>query len=872
MSHDPPESTELSKLRDRAETSPRLPSDVLPETSVEGIEKQVHELQSRQIELEIQNEELRQAWMKTGVLNENGHGVAVVSIGRDITECRRAEEAVRESEERFRSIFEHSTIGMYRTTPDGRIVMANPALISMLGYSSFEELARLNLEEEGYAPNHPRSAFKQRIESEGRVTGLEAAWVASDGSTLFVRESARAVRDADGNTLYYEGTVEDVSDRKKVEDVLRRYRKIFECSRDGIVVVDNAGRVLDANEALCKMLGYSLDELRGMKDFHQITPERWREWEAQEIVKNRLLRRGYSDVYEKEYVGKDGNVFPVELQSYAVFGEDGSPLYLWGLVRDITDRKVVDEEIKKFRTVSDRAVHGNAIVDLQGNLIYTNDYFARVHGYISDELIGRSLSAFHNEKQMETVHQIHEYLMKEGSYGPIEVWHTHKDGTEFPMLMSGIVIRDVSGKSEYVATSAIDITERKRAEEELARAKEAAEAANRAKSTFLANMSHEIRTPMTAIMGFSSLLMSVDYPSGERREYLQTIHRNAENLLALINDILDVSKIEAEKIELEPSECSPRQIVEDVRSLVQVQAGKNNLRLDADFASPLPKTIRTDPTRLRQILVNLVGNAIKFTETGGVKIRVRLVRAQHAPPRLEFEVTDTGIGMSEEEIGRLFQPFTQADPSNTRRFGGTGLGLHISKKLAEMLGGRIEVRSEPGVGSSFTLTVDPGPLENVAVEAPTRAACKEEKSIATRHKRKLNGRILFTEDVEEVRTLVGLYLERTGLDVDSAENGRIALEMASASRAEGRPYDLILMDIQMPELDGHEVTRRLRRDGWEGPILALTACAMTGDRERCLEAGCDDYIPKPMTDEELFGAVARHLDMAIHVPAASAGT
>ncbi len=283
----------------------------------------------------------------------------------------------------------------------------------------------------------------------------------------------------------------------------------------------------------------------------------------------------------------------------------------------------------------------------------------------------------------------------------------------------------------------------------------------------------------------------------------------------------------------------------------------------------MPKTIRTDPLRLRQILVNLVGNAIKFTQRGGVKIRVRLVQPEDAPAKMQFEIADTGIGMSEEAISCLFRPFTQADMSHTRRFGGTGLGLHISQKLAKLLGGQVEVQSEPGVGSTFTLTIDPGPLEDVEMEIPSPTLAKEEKPAKAGQIQKLCGRILLAEDMEAVQTLVRMNLERLGLEVEFAENGQIAIEKASTSTTEGRPYDLILMDIQMPEMDGFDATRRLRQDGWRGPIIALTAHAMTGDREKCLEAGCDDYISKPMTGAELFSTIARHLDKA--TPGLSAG-
>jgi signal transduction histidine kinase/CheY-like chemotaxis protein/HPt (histidine-containing phosphotransfer) domain-containing protein len=389
----------------------------------------------------------------------------------------------------------------------------------------------------------------------------------------------------------------------------------------------------------------------------------------------------------------------------------------------------------------------------------------------------------------------------------------------------------------------------------------AAEEASRAKSEFLANMSHEIRTPMTAVVGYADLLLDVELTPSERVDYVQTIRRNGEHLLAILDDILDLSKIEAGKMSVEATACSPHQVVVDVASLMRLRALEKGLSFDVRYLGRVPRMIQSDTTRVRQILMNLVGNAVKFTASGGIRILVRFDDTNPEASRLLFSVEDTGIGLSEPQVQALFQPFVQADGSTTRKFGGSGLGLAISRRLAQMLGGDISVSSELGRGSTFTLAVATGALEGVElVDDWTESTIPDQPNAAPPRRLPAGCRILLAEDGADNQLLISTVLRKAGAEVVVAENGKIAMERVLAAVTGGEPFDLVLMDMQMPELDGYGATAQLRSRGYSGQIVALTAHAMAGDRERCIGAGCDDYLTKPIDRAHLIGKIAERIE------------
>ncbi|MCA9213837.1 MAG: response regulator [Planctomycetales bacterium] len=389
---------------------------------------------------------------------------------------------------------------------------------------------------------------------------------------------------------------------------------------------------------------------------------------------------------------------------------------------------------------------------------------------------------------------------------------------------------------------------------ELREAVEEARNANEAKSNFLANMSHEIRTPMTAVLGFADLLAESELDRETLREFLAAIRRNGEHLLAIINDILDVTKIEVGKIEIESISCSPHDLIQELIALFHPRASEKQIDLSMTYRNAVPLTIKTDPTRLRQILGNLIANAIKFTEVGEVRVTVEFDETRG---KLICEVADSGCGIPHENFEKIFQPFTQSDETMTRKFGGTGLGLTISKQLAALLGGDIEFDSKVGVGTKFIVSIDAGDVENVPryqdiSNNTTSQSRSKEPEIDT----PLAGlRVLLVEDGFDNQRFISFVLTRGGASVEVADNGAVGMECAMLAWKEGRPFDVVLMDLQMPVMDGYTTTRVLREQEYPFPIVALTAHAMSHEHNRCIEIGCDAYATKPIIVDKLFETI-----------------
>lgn len=530
--------------------------------------------------------------------------------------------------------------------------------------------------------------------------------------------------------------------------------------------------------------------------------------------------------------------------------------YLGRMLKQLDPSRAVPERV---RAALDNLAEGLLVMDTEGHIVLANQAFADLQGCEQTQLTGKAADTLAWEDAQGKKPGVGTYpwqlALQTGT--PTRnslLWFTGTDGKRrtFMTNCSPILV----GKGEYggVMVSLDDVTLLEEKEIELRKSQQEAENANQAKSDFLANMSHEIRSPMNAILGFTELLRRGQAKNEtEYRHHLDIVHASGTHLLGLINDILDLSKVEAGHLEIEHIACSPYRIAYEVVQAQGAKAAEKGIAIELDCPGSMPESIATDPARLRQILTNLIGNAIKFTEKGGVKLTLLFV-PNRPVAQLRIKVSDSGIGIAADKIERVFEPFVQAEGSITRRFGGTGLGLTISRRFARAMGGDIVANSNPGMGSTFTVTLPAGSIEQLKLLTPEALSSQQSvEPITTDASWKLpNARVLIVDDGEENRELVRLVLEEAGALTEQAENGRVAVEKALT-----RQYDLILMDLQMPEMDGETATRLLRSRGLDTPIVALTAHAMKGYEENLLAAGFTAYLTKPIDLDTLMSTVAR---------------
>jgi PAS domain S-box-containing protein len=831
----------------------------------------------------------------------DGEDVTRTPIGisdgaRDMTSRRQAEEVLLKAGALQNAIFNSANFSSIATDAKGVIQIFNVGAERMLGYTAAEVMNKITpadisdpqeviarakaLSVELGTPITPGFEALVFKASRGIEDIYELTYIRQDGSRFPAVVSVTALRDAQEAIIGYLLIGTDNTARKQAEEALLKagalQRAIFNSANFSSIATDAKGVIQIFNVGAERMLGYTAAEV-----MNKITPADISD--PQEVIARAKAlsvelgtpitpgfealvfkaSRGIEDIYELTYFRKDGSRFPAVVSVTALRDAQDAIIGYLLIGTDNTARKLVEAEQKKLdqrlrdqqfytRSLIESNIDALAATDPSGIITDVNKQMEALTGCTRDELIGAPFKSYFTDP--ERAEAGIKLVLSEKKVTDYELTACAIDGKQTVVSYNATTFYDRSRTLQGVFAAARDVTERKRVEAELQQAKAAAESASQTKSDFLASMSHEIRTPMNAIVGIADLLAKTPL-SPEQDRYVQIFRRAGDNLLHLINDILDLSKVEASQLELERTGFSLNDLLEKVTEMAAIRAHEKGLALVCEIAPHVPTDLIGDPTRLRQVLLNLLGNAIKFTESGEVALRVTPDADASVPGALRFTISDTGIGIPGEKLVAVFERFTQADSSTTRGYGGSGLGLTISKRLVELMGGTISVESRVGKGSVFSFAV---PLEIWAgarrwPDAPAGAGPEAARPALD---------ILLVEDSPDNRTITLAYLQDTPYRVEIAENGAVACEKFIAGH-----YDLVLMDRQMPVMDGLAATRAMRE--WEQanhrtptPIIALTASALKGDQEMCMAAGCTAYLTKPIKQEALLQAIKEHSTVA----------
>ncbi|MGE3913765.1 MAG: PAS domain S-box protein, partial [Chloroflexota bacterium] len=719
----------------------------------------------------------------------------------------------------------------------------------------------------------------------------------ADGSPCWVLSRGRVIERAeDGSPLRMIGTQRDMTANRAAEEQLRLQAAALDHAANAVMIVDRAGKIVWVNPAFTTLTGYSAEEAIGQTpamlhaDGHA---------GASEPSMRALLAEGRVWHGELQVRRKDGTVFTDETMVTPVRDERGEITHYIGIKQDISNRKAAEAHLAASRDflqhVLDAVADPVFVKDDQYRWLLGNAAYWDFHKLSPGWMLGKTVYDLCPPALADSFTSQDALVMRTGETSETQETINDGLGRTRTVLTKKSRLTDADGRSVLVGIVR-DITERQRAEEDLARANReleaaaerarelavAASAADRAKSEFLAAMSHEIRTPMNGVIGMISLLLDTSL-TAEQHEYAETIRASAEALLIIVNDILDFSKIEAGRLAIESQPFTLPDLMHEVADLLGPEARRRRLALTVQIDPALPVEVTGDAGRVRQVLLNLAANALKFTPSGQVTLTASCAQRGDMPAQIVIAVEDTGIGIAPEQLGRLFERFSQADASTTRKYGGTGLGLAISRQLVELMGGVIGVQSQPGKGSRFWFSVPLQPCRPEAASLPDTAPANAEYTAsshtasphaasppqgdtATPRPREQDAsgqpRILLVEDNRVNQRVATRMIERLGLAVDVASNGREALTAVGQ-----RQYDLVLMDCQMPELDGYAATAAIRATETPAsrrlPIVAMTAAAMQGDRERCMAAGMDDYLSKPISRGSLEAALSRWLGASL---------
>ncbi len=771
------------------------------------------------------------------IRNERGEIVGAVETAFEITKRKKAEEEkLEESEERYRGIFEQAVDGIFLVDGTGNIKDCNPAACSMLGYQT-EELLEKRFTDLNPADDLAEQPFYGDAVPGGKHVCIERELLRKDGTRRIMEESFVELHSGDILIM-----LRDITDRKQMEFDLVKERRLLQTIVDNIPVMithyDPDSNMLYLNKQFEQTVGWSTEEVQHIDMLEKVYPDpdyRRQVWE--------YMQKATSEWKEFCVQSKQGDIIESEWSNILL--ENGTQV---GIGIDIRERKRAETELQKnqakLQTLIDQISEMLFLHDFEGNILDVNQRAVDQSGYSREELLSMrvpDLDPDYRERE------------KDGSFWENTEWnqscifearHQRKDGTIFPaeVTLSKITLGGVS----YVMALALDISERKNSEALLIQAKEQAEVANRTKSEFLANMSHEIRTPLNGIKGMIELANRKAERPEQAREYLELAAQSTDHLISIINDVIDLSKIEAGHIQLNRQPFSLRDVLKATFYPLRIAAVNKELGFEVQVAPDVPDSLAGDANRFRQVLENIVGNAIKFTHSGEVSIALSLAEDLEDRVRILCTVTDTGIGIPSADVEAIFDNFGQSSPAIQAKYGGSGLGLALCKHYLEMMDGHIWCSSREGEGSTFSFTLVLETDHAVGADSPSQEADSSQPAPGTRALK-----ILVADDSRMNQMFTAEILRDMGHEVVIAEDGQKALEALARDR-----FDLVLMDIRMPNLDGQEALRAIREERVPGvnprlPVIALTAYALREDQERLLGQGFDAYLSKPIDIQSL---------------------
>ncbi len=799
------------------------------------------------------NGEILNVILSSAPLDENDQSKGVTFTILDISSRKLSETALRESEDRYRALFNDAIVGLYRTNANGEILQANKTLLKMLGFQTLEELALTNINTSTVGNNinaKKRRKLIKQIELDGEINDLETIWICKDGREIFVRESAKAVCNSDGIILWYDGTVEDITRSKKIEEALKESRHLFETlaltSPVGIFRTDPDGQTTYVNPKWQELSGLNFNDAMGSGWIKAVHPDDRANlkdiWESD-------IRTKRNSVAEYRFLRSDGTVIWVMGNAAPEWIENRIIGYV-GTITDITDRRNAEEVLRrseeKYRMIFENVQDLYYETSIAGNILEVSPSIEILskRQYTRSDLIGKSMYDFFcNPVERETL--LNE-LKDDGFVSDFEITLKNRDGTEIPCSISSKLIFELSGNPEKIIGSVRDITDRKNVSDALRLAKEKAEASDKLKTAFLNNISHEVRTPLNGILGFAEIISQPELSEEDKKESVSMLIESSDRLLNTITNIMDISLLTSGNMSVYKKVFRPdvilRKIFDDYQQICSIRKLELILEIPEQSGSLY---LNSDPEIFRKIMSHFLNNAVKFTEKGRIAIGYKADNID-----LEFFVKDSGIGIGEYSIDNIFNHFVKGDHGTSTFSEGSGLGLSIAKGMTGILDGIMKVESEVGKGSYFSVTIpfvkDPDIIGHYSAD-------DKGKKIG------LIGRsILVAEDDETNFYYINSILSRiTGASVIHAFNGREAIELIKTNPG----IVLVLMDIKMPEIDGIEATRQIKLLNNKIPVIALTAFAMSGDEDRVLSAGCDGYLSKPINSKSLIEKIGEYINL-----------